>query len=100
MEPIKEEVRKGQTIVVLTRDTRPGVLVEIDQVHNQNGYPVTAIIYGLYSLRDTDVANLAPMRVRNYNLLRSADSGGAFRKRSERSRANTHKMPENIRVEG
>ena len=28
----------------------------------QNAYPFTAVVYGLYSLRDPDPANLAPLR--------------------------------------
>ena len=28
----------------------------------QNAYPVTAVVYGLYPLRDPDPANLAPLR--------------------------------------
>ena len=33
----------------------------------QNAYPVTAVVYGLYRIRDPDPANLAPLRVGDLN---------------------------------
>ena len=33
----------------------------------QNAYPVTAVVYGLYPVRDTDPANLAPLREGDLN---------------------------------
>ena len=41
---------------------RPGVLTGIDSVFYQNAYPVTAVVYCLYPIRDPDPANLAPLR--------------------------------------
>ncbi|MEW8689015.1 MAG: hypothetical protein AB2556_24615 [Candidatus Thiodiazotropha sp.] len=43
-----------------TRD-RPS-LTGIDRVFYQNIYPVSAVAYGLYPIRDPDQANLAPLR--------------------------------------
>ena len=43
-------------------NTSPGVLTGIDSVFYQNAYPVTAVVYGLYPVRDPDSANLAPLR--------------------------------------
>ncbi|MEW8441098.1 MAG: hypothetical protein AB2689_23360, partial [Candidatus Thiodiazotropha taylori] len=34
----------------------------IDQRFYQRAYPVTAVAYGLYPIRDPDPANLAPLR--------------------------------------
>ena len=41
---------------------KQGVLTGIDSVFYQNAYPVTAVAYGLYPIRDPDPANLAPVR--------------------------------------
>jgi len=46
----------------VSRDTKAGVLTGIDSVFYQNAYPVTAVVYGLYPIRDPDPANLAPLR--------------------------------------
>ena len=71
LEPIREGRNRGQGIVAITRDTTPGLLTGIDRVCYQNAYPATAVIYGLYPLRDPDPANLAPMRVGNLIVLHS-----------------------------
>ena len=43
------------------------MLTGIDSVFYQNAYPVTAVAYGLYPIRDPDPANLAPLRDGNLN---------------------------------
>ena len=35
----------------------------IDHVYYKDYYPVTAVVYGLYPIREPDQANLAPIRV-------------------------------------
>ena len=47
--------------------TKPGQLTGIDLVHYQNAYPVTAVVYRLYPIRDPDPANLAPLRNGDFN---------------------------------
>ncbi|MEW8689150.1 MAG: hypothetical protein AB2556_25290, partial [Candidatus Thiodiazotropha sp.] len=54
--------KKGQAIIEISRDTKPGVLTGIDRVFYQNAYPFTAVAYGLFPVRDPDPANLAPLR--------------------------------------
>ena len=54
-------------VIEISRDTKPGVLTGIDRVFYQNAYPVTAVAYGLYPIRDPDPANLAAMRDDNLN---------------------------------
>ena len=61
-DPIRAERKRGQGIVEVSRDTKPGLLTGVDRVFYQNAYPVTAVVYGLYPLRDPDPANLAPLR--------------------------------------
>ena len=61
-DPVRAERKKGQGVVEVSRDTKPGVLTGIDSVFYQNAYPVTAVVYGLYPVRDPDPANLAPLR--------------------------------------
>ena len=60
--PVRTERKKGQGVIEISRDTKPGVLTGIDSVFYQNAYPVTAVAYGLYPIRDPDPANLAPLR--------------------------------------
>ena len=61
-DPVRAERKKGQGVVEVSRDIKPGVLTGIDSVFYQNAYPVTAVVYGLYPVRDPDPANLAPLR--------------------------------------
>ena len=55
---VRAERKKGRGVVEVARNTSPGVLTGIDSVF----YPVTAVVYGLYPVRDPDPANLAPLR--------------------------------------
>ena len=66
-DPVRTEQKKGQRVIKISRDTKPGVLTGIDSVFCQNAYPVTAVAYGLYPIRDPDHANLAPLRDGNLN---------------------------------
>ena len=61
-DPVRAEQKKGQGVVEVSRDIKPGVLTGIDSVFYQNTYPVTAVVYGLYPVRDPDPANLTPLR--------------------------------------
>ena len=61
-DPIRAERKKGQVIIEISRDTKPGALTGIDSVFYQNAYPVTTVVYGLYPIRDPYPANLAPLR--------------------------------------
>ena len=61
-DPVRVEGKKGGTYIEISRDTKPGVLTGIDKVYYQNAYLVTAVVYGLYPIRDPDPANLAPLR--------------------------------------
>ena len=61
-DPVKAERKKGQGVVEVSRDIKPGVLTGIDSVFYQNAYLVTAVVYGLYPVRDPDPTNLAPLR--------------------------------------
>ena len=53
-DPVRAWRKKGQGVVEISRDTKPGVLTGIDSVFYQNAYPVTAVVYGLYPIRDPD----------------------------------------------
>ncbi|MEW8688955.1 MAG: hypothetical protein AB2556_24310, partial [Candidatus Thiodiazotropha sp.] len=66
-DPIRMERKKGRAIVDISRDTKPGVLTGVDKVFYRNAYPVTAVAYGLYPIRDPDPANLAPLRDGDFN---------------------------------
>ena len=61
-DPVRAERKKGRGVVEVAWNTSPGVLTGIDSVFYQNAYPVTAVVYGLYPVRDPDPANLAPLR--------------------------------------
>ena len=64
---VRTERKKGQGVIEISRDTKPGVLTGIDRVFYQNAYPVTAVAYGLYPVRGPDPANLAPLRDSDLN---------------------------------
>ena len=66
-DPVRTERKKGQRVIEISRDTKPCVLSGIDSVFYQNAYPVTAVAYGLYPIRDPDPTNLAPLRDGNLN---------------------------------
>ena len=59
---IRAERKKGQGVIEISKKTKPGALTGIDSVFYQNAYPVTAVVYGLYPLREPDLANLAPLK--------------------------------------
>ena len=61
-DPVRAERKKGQGVIEVSRDTQPGSLSGIDSMFYQNAYPVTAVAYGLYPIRDPDPANLALLR--------------------------------------
>ena len=61
-DPVQIERIKGQGVIVISRDTKPGVLTRIDSAFYQNAYPVTAVAYGLYPIRGPDPAKLAQLR--------------------------------------
>ena len=61
-DPVRTERKKSQGVIEISRDTKPGVLTGIDSVFYQNAYPVTAVAYSLYPIRDPDPANLASLR--------------------------------------
>ncbi|MEW8687545.1 MAG: hypothetical protein AB2556_17155, partial [Candidatus Thiodiazotropha sp.] len=61
-DPVRVERKKGQAIIEISRDAKPGVLTGIDRVFYQNAYPASAVAYGLYPIKDPDPANLAPLR--------------------------------------
>ena len=54
--------RRAGGVIEVARNTSPGILTGINSVFYQNAYPVTAVVYGLYPIRDPDPANLAPLR--------------------------------------
>ena len=66
-DPVRTERKKGQRVIEISRDTKSGVLTGLDSVFYQNAYPVTAVAYDLYPIRDPDPANLAPLRDGNLN---------------------------------
>lgn len=61
-DPVREGKTRNREIVTISRDTRPGALVGIDSLYYQNAYPVTAVVYGLYPLRDPNPENLVPLK--------------------------------------
>ena len=68
-DPVRTERKKGQGVIEISRDTKPGVLTGIESVFYQNAYPVTAVGYGLYPIRDPDPANVAPLRDGDLNCM-------------------------------
>ena len=66
-DPVRTEHKKGQTVVTITKDTKPGLFTGIDRPYYQNAYPVTGVVYGLYPIEEADPTKLAPMKDGDYN---------------------------------
>ena len=63
--PLKQV--RGGGILTISTVTAPGALVGIDGLYYKNAYPVSAVVYGLYPIREPDQNNLAPMREGDLN---------------------------------
>ena len=63
--PLKQV--RGGGILTISTVTAPGALAGIDRLYYTNAYPVSAVIYGLYPIREPDQNNLAPMREGYFN---------------------------------
>ena len=59
--PLKQGRTRGGNVFEVTPATQPGVLEAIDCLYYVNAYSVTAVIYGLYPIRDPNTRNLEPM---------------------------------------
>ena len=62
-------------VITITRNTQAGALNCIDSRYYVNAYPVTAVVYGLYPIRQPNPNNLQPMHVGDLKLCGSACSG-------------------------
>lgn len=60
--PLKQSQTRGGNVLELSSATKPGALEGIDRLYYQNAYPVSAVVYGLYPIREPDEQNLEPMR--------------------------------------
>ena len=76
-DPVRTERKKGQGIIEISRDTKPGGLTGIDSVFYQNANPVTAVAYGLYPITDPDPANLALLRDGDLNCVAQRNTSRA-----------------------
>ncbi|KAK3771926.1 hypothetical protein RRG08_053907 [Elysia crispata] len=60
--PLRQGRTRGGEVLEVTPETRPGALEGIDRLYYVNAYPVSAVVYGLYPIRELDERNLDPMR--------------------------------------
>ena len=60
--PLKQGRTRGGHVLEVTPETQPGALEGIDRLYYANAYPVSAVVYGLYPIREPDENNLDPMR--------------------------------------
>ena len=60
--PLKQGRTQGGHVLEVTPETQPGTLEGIDRLYYANAYPVSAVVYGLYPIREPDENNLDPMR--------------------------------------
>ena len=67
IDPVREGQTRGRQVIAITRNTQAGALKGIDSRYYGNAYPVTAVVYGLYTIRDPNPNNLQPMRVGDLN---------------------------------
>ncbi|KAK3796753.1 hypothetical protein RRG08_045761 [Elysia crispata] len=59
---LKQGRTRGGNVFEVTPETRPGALEGIDRLYYVNTYPVSAVVYGLYPIREPDERNIDPMR--------------------------------------
>ena len=59
---LKQGRTRGGNVLEVTPETQPGALEGIDRLYYANAYPVSAVVYGLYPIREPDEKNLDPMR--------------------------------------
>ena len=55
------------TVITISKNTKPGLLIGVESPYFKNAYPVTAIAYGLYLVQEPDPDNLEPLRVGKLN---------------------------------
>ena len=60
--PIRWGETRGRKIVEVSKETEPGALHAIDSRFFNVAYPVSAVVYGLYPIREPNQDNLQPMR--------------------------------------
>ena len=54
---------KTKKTVVVSRDSKPGLLTGIDKPYYERAYPETAVVYGIYPLNEKpDIGKLKPMK--------------------------------------
>jgi hypothetical protein len=62
-DPIHTQLGNNKTLL-LNNKSKPGILTGIDKPYFERGYPVTAVVYGLYLLNDKpNIEDLKPMRL-------------------------------------
>ncbi len=62
-EPIYTQLGNNKTLL-LNNKSKPGILTGIDRPYFERGYPVTAVVYGLFLLNDKPIiADIKPMRL-------------------------------------
>jgi hypothetical protein len=58
-----EPIMKDKKTVVVSRDSKPGLLTGIDKPYYERAYPETAVVYGIYPLNEKpDIRKLKPMK--------------------------------------
>ena len=60
--PLRQGRTRGGNTLEVTPETQPGALEGIDRLYYANAYPVSAVVYGLYPIREPNEENLKPMR--------------------------------------
>ena len=60
--PLSQGRTRGGNSLEVTPETQPGALEGIDRLYYANAYPVSAVVYGLYPIREPNKENLEPMR--------------------------------------
>ena len=63
-----DPILKDNKTVIVSRDSKPGLLTEIDKLYYERSYPVAAVVYGIYPLNEKpDIEKLAPMKYSSLN---------------------------------
>ena len=67
IDPVREGQTRGRQVITITSNTQAGALKGIDGRYYVNAYPVTAVVYGFYPIRQPNPNNLQPMCVGDLN---------------------------------
>jgi hypothetical protein len=65
----RDPVLHNGKIAILSKNSKPGMLIGIDKIYYERSYPVVAVVYGIYLLNKPNIDKLKPMRMSPPNVI-------------------------------